>query len=62
VADFFEAITAKRHYRGPMPLHEAIVLLKQERGKSFDRTIVDAFFRYYAKTHAGELAYRVAMI
>jgi HD-GYP domain-containing protein (c-di-GMP phosphodiesterase class II) len=62
VADFFEAITAKRHYRGPIPLHEAIMLLKQERGKSFDRKIVDAFFQYYAKTHPGELAYRVAMI
>lgn len=62
VADFFEAITAKRHYRGPMPLHEAIVLLKQERGKSFDRGIVDAFFRYYSKMHAGEPAYRASMV
>ena len=57
VADFFEAITAKRHYRGPIPLHEAIMLLKNESGKSFDRKIVDAFFNYYSKTHAGEPAY-----
>jgi HD-GYP domain-containing protein (c-di-GMP phosphodiesterase class II) len=62
VADFFEAITAKRHYRGPMPLHEAIMLLKNESGKSFDKEIVDAFFNYYSKTHAGEPAYRASMI
>jgi HD-GYP domain-containing protein (c-di-GMP phosphodiesterase class II) len=62
VADFFEATTAKRHYRGPIPLHEAIMLLKNESGKSFDRKIVDAFFNYYSKTHAGEPAYRASMI
>ncbi len=62
VADFFEAITAKRHYRGPLPLHEAIKLLKNESGKSFDRKIVDAFFNYYSKIHAGEPAYRASMI
>jgi HD-GYP domain-containing protein (c-di-GMP phosphodiesterase class II) len=62
VADFFEAITAKRHYRGPMPLHEALDLLKQERGKSFDRKIVDAFFNYYSKIHVGEPTYRASMI
>jgi HD-GYP domain-containing protein (c-di-GMP phosphodiesterase class II) len=62
VADFFEAITAKRHYRGPIPLHEAIMLLKNESGKSFDTKIVDAFFNYYSKTHAGEPAYRASMI
>ena len=62
VADFFEAITAKRHYRGPIPLHEAIMLLKNESGKSFDRKIVDAFFNYYSKTHAGEPAYRESMV
>ncbi len=47
VADFFEAITARRHYRGPMPIEKAVALLKQERGVHFDQSIVDAFFRYY---------------
>jgi putative nucleotidyltransferase with HDIG domain len=50
VADFFEAITARRHYRGPMSADKAVALLKQERGVHFDETIVDAFFRYYYKT------------
>ena len=47
VADFFEAITARRHYRGPMPMDKAIKLLEKERGVHFDESIVDAFFRYY---------------
>ncbi len=50
VADFFEAITATRHYRGPMPLEVAFDLLQKESGKHFDPTVVQAFFRYYRKT------------
>ena len=33
VADFFEAITAKRHYRNPMHLNNAFQLIKDESGK-----------------------------
>lgn len=51
VADYFEAITAKRHYRAPMPLDEAIKIMREEIGKHFDRRIVDAFLSYYAKTY-----------
>ncbi len=49
VADFFEAITAKRHYRNPMPLEKATKLLMAERGVHFEENIVDAFFRYFNK-------------
>ena len=49
VADFFEAITAKRHYRNPMPVEKARKLLMAERGVHFEENIVDAFFRYYNK-------------
>lgn len=49
VADFFEAITSKRHYRGPMPLDIAFQLLNEEAGKSYDKKIVDAFIKYYNK-------------
>jgi response regulator RpfG family c-di-GMP phosphodiesterase len=61
VADFFEAITAKRHYREPMPLKKAFALLNQESGRSFAPKIVDAFYRYYARRHAGEPEYRATM-
>lgn len=47
VADFFEAITSKRHYRDPMPLDIAFQLLNEEVGKSYDKKIVDAFIKWY---------------
>ncbi len=49
VADFFEAITAERHYREPMPLTEAIRLLDEESGVHFDERIVKALMTYYDK-------------
>lgn len=45
-ADFFEAITAKRHYRDPMLLDEAVRELRGESGKHLQPEIVDAFLRY----------------
>jgi len=62
VADFFEAITARRHYRGPIPLIKAFEMLQTESGKTFDPNIVNAFLRYYAKTHAGEPDFRSSMM
>ncbi|RME40531.1 MAG: HD domain-containing protein, partial [Deltaproteobacteria bacterium] len=46
VADFFEAITSKRHYREPMPYPQAVQLLAEESLIHFDRQVVDAFIRY----------------
>lgn len=54
VADFFEAITAKRHYRDPLPSNVAFHLLEKERGEHFDEKIVDAFKTYYHKYHYHE--------
>jgi HD-GYP domain-containing protein (c-di-GMP phosphodiesterase class II)/Tfp pilus assembly protein PilZ len=51
VADYFEAITAKRHYREPMLLDEAMNIMRGEIDKHFERDIVDAFVSYYAKTY-----------
>jgi len=52
VADFFEAITSKRHYREPMPMDVAVALLQEESGVHFDRNVVNAFMRYlYTKYH-----------
>ena len=50
VADFFEAVTAKRHYRDPLPISYAFRLLEKGRGVHFDAKIVDAFVRHYNKT------------
>jgi len=47
VADFFDALTVKRHYREPMPLPEVMALLEQGRDTQFDGTVLDAFKRYF---------------
>jgi HD-GYP domain-containing protein (c-di-GMP phosphodiesterase class II) len=51
VADVFEALTAKRHYRDPMPVDEAIRHLREGINTSFDEKIVEAFIKYYQKTY-----------
>ena len=54
VADFFEAITAQRHYRSPMPLQEAVALLRGKSGIDFETDIVEAFLRYYWQSYRPE--------
>ena len=51
VADYFEAITAKRHYRNPMKLETAFQVLREEIDKYFEKRIVDALIAYYTKTY-----------
>ncbi|MFH2115124.1 MAG: HD domain-containing phosphohydrolase [Spirochaetota bacterium] len=46
VADFFEAITAKRHYRDPMTYEDAIVALMAETTIHFDPEVVHAFVAF----------------
>ncbi|MDX2494654.1 MAG: HD domain-containing phosphohydrolase, partial [Desulfuromusa sp.] len=46
VADFFEAITSKRHYREPMNIKRALSLLNESSGSHFDPEIVTAFVAY----------------
>ncbi len=42
VADFFEAITARRHYHEPRPFSEAISMLREEAGHHLDSEVVAA--------------------
>ena len=42
VADFFEAITAKRHYHEPQALEDAIDMLRQEAGHHMDAAVIEA--------------------
>lgn len=46
VADFFEAITSKRHYRDPMPREEALEVLLAAAGDHLDEEVVKAFMGY----------------
>ena len=47
VADVFEALTSKRHYRDPMPVKQAFDFLIENIGNHFDKTCVEAFINYY---------------
>lgn len=44
VADVFDAVTAKRVYREPLPLEKALEIIQEESGKHFDPDVVRAFF------------------
>ena len=43
VADVFDAITSKRHYRDKMPIAEAISIIEKGAGFHFDPNIVTHF-------------------
>jgi hypothetical protein len=43
VADVFEALTSYRPYRDPLPVEEALAVLRDGRGGHFDPSVVDAF-------------------
>jgi HD-GYP domain-containing protein (c-di-GMP phosphodiesterase class II) len=47
VADVFEALTSKRHYRDPMMVNDAIEHLQNNIGIHFDKQCVEAFIRFY---------------
>lgn len=45
VADVFDAITSKRHYREKMPIKQALDIIKSGSGSHFDPVVVEAFFK-----------------
>ena len=51
VADYFEAITAKRHYREPMAIDTAFAVLRDAVGSHFDRRLVEGLISYYTKSY-----------
>jgi HD-GYP domain-containing protein (c-di-GMP phosphodiesterase class II) len=53
VADVFEALTSKRHYRDPMPLEEVFGYLLENSGTHFDSTCVDALIRHCRANDCG---------
>lgn len=47
IADVYDSLTRKRHYRDPMPMQEVLEHLAEGRGPRFDPNVLDAFFRYH---------------
>jgi putative two-component system response regulator len=43
LADVFDALISRRHYKKAFPLAEAVAIISDGRGKHFDPDIVDAF-------------------
>lgn len=52
VADFYDALTSARAYRGAMPANEAIKLIQDGSGKHFDPAVAAAMLRLFDR---GEL-------
>jgi HD-GYP domain-containing protein (c-di-GMP phosphodiesterase class II) len=62
VADFFEAVTAKRHYHQPMSPKQAFALMVAKTNTHFDPMIVDAFIRHYKVNPSLTLVKKVASL
>ena len=58
VADVFEALTSKRHYREPMALQDVVNYLIDCSGSHFDRACVDALLRFCQTDDYGVLQTR----
>jgi HD-GYP domain-containing protein (c-di-GMP phosphodiesterase class II) len=52
-ADIFDALTAARPYRGPMPVAEAVAIMERDRDTAIDSACLDALRRHL--TAAGSL-------
>ena len=50
IADVYDSLTRKRHYRDPMPVAEVLAYLEEGRGTHFASDILDAFFEYHRDT------------
>lgn len=46
VADSFDALVSKRCYKDPMPVEEALKLMKEESGTHFDPKLIDVFLKH----------------
>ena len=53
VADFFEAITAKRHYHEPLRFAEAVETLKREGDRHLDEKVIETLLRAIEKGRVG---------
>ncbi len=56
IADVYDSLTRKRHYREPMPSEEVIAYLVEGRGNRFDPKVLDAFVEYHRDSLAAKEA------
>lgn len=51
IVDVFDALTTRRHYKEPAPLHEAVFTLLAGKGTSFDPALLDVFLGLAPELH-----------
>ena len=60
IADVYDSLTRKRHYRDPMPVDEVLSYLEEGRASHFDPVSLDAFFLYHQQQLADKERRRLA--
>lgn len=55
VADVFDALTAKRHYRDALSSEAAFEILEQGIGTQFDENVVEALKKYWEKQRSQQI-------
>jgi putative two-component system response regulator len=58
MADVFDALMSKRHYKNALPLAETVEIIRQGRAQHFDPDIADAFLAL--RDRFADIAYRFA--
>ncbi|MBN2467915.1 MAG: GAF domain-containing protein [Deltaproteobacteria bacterium] len=56
VADVFEALTARRHYRDSLSPEASFAMLEEHAGVKYDENIVAALKRYWYRTYSNKAA------
>ena len=51
IADVFDAITSRRHYKEPFPMEVAVNIIREGRGQHFDPDMVDALLEMLDVIH-----------
>ena len=55
VADVFDALTAKRHYRDALSSEAAFEILEKGIGTQFDENVVEALKKYWEKQRSQQI-------
>ena len=55
IADVFDALISERCYKKPIPVNEALDVIREEAGEHFDPKLVDVFLRHYDRLDAAAI-------
>lgn len=58
IVDVYDALTAKRVYKEPIPHKKAVEMIKEDKGEAFDEQIVEAFLAAEGEFEAALMQYQ----